>query len=72
MPAFGAPVGTVMPSMTESTLFDVYAEGADPLGRRSLEVAAAEPPANDLRIETPPLELAELAVVPRPFRDSAE
>ena len=47
-PAFGAPLGTVMPSMTASS-FDVYAEGADPLGRRTLEVAAAEPPPNECR-----------------------
>ena len=47
-PTFGAPVGPVMPSMTESALFDVYAEGNDPLGRRSLEIAAAEPPPNDV------------------------
>jgi hypothetical protein len=37
--------------------FDVYADGSDPLGRRSLEVAAAAPPVNDL------------AFVPRPFRN---
>jgi hypothetical protein len=67
-PAFGAPVGPLMPSMTESTLFDVYAEGADPLGRRSIEVAAAEPPANDLQIASPELELVELAIIQRPFR----
>ncbi len=67
-PAFGAPVGPVMPSMTESTLFDVYAEETEPLGRRSIEIAAAEPPANDLQIATPELELADLAIIPRPFR----
>jgi len=66
--AFGAPLGTVMPSMTASS-FDVYAEGADPLGRRTLEVAAAEPPPNDVIIESPRLEMTDLAVVPRPFRD---
>ncbi len=71
-PAFGAPVGAVMPSMSQATLFDVYAEGADPLGRRSLEIAAAEPPANDVPIERPQIELGELAVVPRPFRDGAD
>lgn len=71
-PAFGSPMGPVMPSMTESSLFDVYADGTDPLKRRNLEVAAAEPPANELKIETPKLELAELAIVPRPFRDPAE
>ena len=70
--AFGVPVGPVMPSMTESSLFDVYADGSDPLGRRSLEVSAAEPPANDLSIQSPDLELAELAIVPRPFRTDAD
>jgi hypothetical protein len=68
-PAFGAPVGRVMPSMTESALFDVYAEGTDPLGRPNLEIADAAPPSNDLQIEVPELELNELAVIPRPFRD---
>jgi hypothetical protein len=67
-PAFGAPLGTVMPSMTASS-FDVYAEGADPLGRRTLEVAAAEPPSNEVVIPSPRLEMSDLAVVPRPFRD---
>jgi len=51
-PAFGAPLGTVMPSMTGAS-FDVYAEGADPLGRRTLEVAAAEPPSNEVVIPAP-------------------
>jgi hypothetical protein len=68
-PAFGTPLGSVMPSMTSSPSFDVYAEGADPLGRRTLEIAAAEPPPNDLVIEQPRLEMTDLAVVPRPFRD---
>jgi hypothetical protein len=67
-PTFGAPVGPVLPSMTESTLFDVYADGAEPLGRRSLEIAAAEPPASDVLFAPPQLELAELQIVPRPFR----
>jgi hypothetical protein len=67
-PSFGAPVGLVMPSMTESTLFDVYAEGNRPLGRRGLEIAAVEPPANDVPNVKPEIELGELAVVPRPFR----
>lgn len=66
VPAFGAPVGAVMPSM--SPAFDVYADGADPLGRRALEVESVEPPANELEFQ-PELELTtELAIVPRPFR----
>jgi hypothetical protein len=35
---------------------------------RTLEVEV-EPPSNDLVIAAPPLEVPELAVVPRPFRD---
>jgi hypothetical protein len=65
-PSFGAPVGAVMPSMSESTLFDVYAEGTDPLGRRSLEIAAVEPPVNDVPLLKPEIELAG---VPPPFRN---
>ena len=68
-PAFGTPVGAVMPSMSDSLAFDVYPEGNEPLGRPSLEVAAAEPPSNELVIATPRLEIADLAVIPRPFRD---
>jgi hypothetical protein len=70
-PAFGAPLGPVMPSMS-SPSFDVYAEGADPLGRRTLEIAAAEPPVNDFVIAAPQLELTELAVVPRPVPDGVD
>jgi hypothetical protein len=70
-PSFGVPLGPVMPSMTESTLFDVYAEGAEPLGRPHLTIAAAEPPANDVLVLAPELELAELATIPRPFRTDA-
>jgi hypothetical protein len=64
------PVAMLAPSMKGSTSFDVYADGAaTPLGRRTLEIEAAEPPSNDLVIASPQLELTELAVVPRPFRD---
>jgi hypothetical protein len=67
VPAFGAPVGAVMPSMAQS--FDVYASGAEPLGRRSLEVEDVAPPANELEIQSPQLAVTDLAIVPRPFRD---
>jgi hypothetical protein len=63
-PAFGTPVGRVMPSMTE---LEVYAEAA-PLGRHNVEVAAAEPPSNEIEAFTPEIELADVAVIPRPFR----
>ena len=67
-PAFGAPVGTVMPSMSNAQAFAVYAEATEPLGRISFEVAAAEPPSNDFVIDSPRLEMTDLAVIPRPFR----
>jgi hypothetical protein len=63
-PVFGASVGRVMPSMAE---LEVYAE-AQPLGRHNIEVAAAEPPANDIEAFTPEIELADVAIIPRPFR----
>jgi hypothetical protein len=66
VPAFGVPVGAVMPSMSPS--FDVYADRADPLGRRALEVENVEPPANELEIEPELALTTELAIVPRPFR----
>lgn len=68
VPTFGVPPGPVMPSMTESDLFEVFATGSEPLRPRGIEVAAAEPPANDVEISPPELELVEVAVIPRPFR----
>jgi hypothetical protein len=70
-PAFGAPVSAAMPSVSDSTLFEVYAAGHDPLGRRSLEIADAVPPANDVPITRPEIAFSDLAVVPRPFREDA-
>jgi hypothetical protein len=64
-PAFGSPVGSVLPSMSPSP--DEYAQGNGLLGPRAIEIDA-EPPSNDLVI-APPLDVPELAVVPRPFRD---
>jgi hypothetical protein len=68
VPTFGVPPGPVMPSMTEYQVLEVYAVSPTPLGRHTLELAAAEPPANDFEIPTPELELADVAVIPRPFR----
>ena len=70
-PAFGAPVGPVMPSMDRSLAFEAVTESVEPLGRPAFEVAAAEPPQNELVIATPQLELPELAGIPRPFRSEA-
>ena len=66
VPAFGAPVGAVMPTM-QGASFDVYADGSDPLSRRAIEVEA-EPPANSFEIPSPELTLTELAIVPQSFR----
>ena len=46
---------------------EVYAE-AEPLGRHNVEVEAAAAPANDFEVFTPEIELADVAVIPRPFR----
>jgi hypothetical protein len=51
--------------------FDVYADEADALRRPTLEISAAEPPSNELVIERPRLELTDLTVTSRPFRDDA-
>jgi hypothetical protein len=53
-----------MPSMAD---LEVYAEAA-PLGRHNVEVVAAEPPTNEIEAFTPEIELADVAVIPRPFR----
>jgi len=71
-PAFGAPVGAVLPSMRDSPSFDVYADGAEPLGRPTLQLEAVEPPSNELVISSPRIEMTDLAAVPRPFRDERE
>jgi hypothetical protein len=68
VPTFGVPPGPVMPSMLETDLFEVFATGSEPLRPRDVEVAAAEPPKNEVEIPPPELELAEVAVIPRPFR----
>jgi hypothetical protein len=65
--AFGSPVGSVLPSMSQS--LDVDADANALLGPRAIEIDA-QPPSNDLVI-APPLDVPELAVVPRPFRDEA-
>ena len=62
--SFGTPIGAVLPSIGEST---VYAD-QEPLNRRpNLDVDAA-PPANDVAIVAPKIEIADVAVIPRPFR----
>ena len=65
--SFGSPVGSVLPSISHSPTFDVYADGSDPRTPHTIEVEAA-PPSNDLVI-APQLDVPGLAVVPRPFKD---
>ena len=65
-PAFGSPVGSVLPSMSHEESLDASA-GAELLRRHAIEIDA-EPPSNEIVI-APPLDVPELAVVPRPFRD---
>ncbi|HVJ28895.1 MAG TPA: EexN family lipoprotein [Gammaproteobacteria bacterium] len=66
-PAFGSPVGSVLPSLSPSPSSDEYAESTELLGRHAIEIDV-EPPSNDLVI-APAIAVPELAVVPRPFRD---
>src|SRR5262245_59002914 len=61
--AFGTPVGSVLPSMSS----DDYATSTERLGPHAIKIEA-EPPSNDLVI-APTIDVPELAVVPRPFRD---
>ena len=63
-PTFGSPVGSVLPSISRSPSPD-----EERLGPHSIEIDV-EPPSNELVI-APPLDLPELAVVPRPFGDEA-
>jgi hypothetical protein len=66
---FGAPVGPVLPSMSESLLFDVYAEpNGQSLARPEFEVAAVEVPSSEVAIVRPEFALEELATISRPLR----
>jgi hypothetical protein len=71
-PVFGAPLGSVLPSITESSLFDVYADGSTPLSRPALEAVAVDAPTNDIEIAAPQLALEGVAIIPRPFRRDDE
>jgi hypothetical protein len=61
-PAFGSPVGSVLPSMSQEESL-----GTELLGPHSIEIDA-QPPSNDIVI-APSLDVPELAVTPRPFSD---
>ncbi len=71
-PAFGAPVGTVMPSMTSRR----RSTSTPTAPTRSVGVASRSRQPSRRRttscIQSPELELADLAIVPRPFRDDVD
>ena len=68
-PAFGAPLGSKMPSMSEPHRDDEFAPESlsEVPARPELELAAAAPPPND--IAPPQVEIERNAVIPRPFRN---
>ena len=66
--AFGSPVGAVLPSMSHQESLDA-SEGTELFGPHAIDIDV-EPPSNDIVI-APPLDMPELAVVPRPFNDDA-
>jgi hypothetical protein len=66
VPVFGAPLGPMLPSMNESSLFDGYAESQRP-ARPNFEVAAIEAPASVVPVVPPELLLVEIRI-PRSFR----
>jgi hypothetical protein len=69
-PAFGAPLGQKMPSMSDAQRGDEFTlqSLSDVPARPELELAAAEPPPND--IAPPPVEIERNAIIPRPFREN--
>jgi hypothetical protein len=66
--AFGAPLGPVLPSMSESPLFDAAAESTGPSEQARFEAATAGLPASGVPLAAPDAGLEEITVVPRPFR----
>lgn len=67
-PVFGAPVGVVLPSMSDSTFFQDLAETTRPPSPPTLGVEPVEPPASRVDIASPELPREELTILPRPFR----
>jgi hypothetical protein len=68
-PVFGAPLGQKMPSMSEARPVEEFAPQSlsEVPARPELELAAAEPPPNE--IAPPRVEIERNAVIPRPFRN---
>lgn len=68
-PAFGAPLGPVLPSMRDDTVYNVESLSQVPM-RPELELAAVMPPQSE--IVRPELEIEQAAIIPRPFRNGDE
>ena len=67
-PAFGAPIGAVLPSLRDDT-YDVESLSQVPT-RPELELAAVAPPTSE--IVKPEIEIEQAAIIPRPFRNNDE
>jgi hypothetical protein len=63
--------GPALPSAAGSPTFNVYANGSEALGPPALEITV-EPPANELVIASPRIELTELRTVPRSLGTAEE
>jgi hypothetical protein len=67
-PRFGAPLGSVLPSMRDDTAYNVESLSQVPT-RPELELAAVAPPVSE--ITRPEIEIEQAAIIPR-FRDDEE
>lgn len=67
-PVFGAPIGVVLPSMSDAAFFEDLAETTRPPTPPTVGAAAMEHPASQVDVAPPQLPREELAVLSRPFR----
>jgi hypothetical protein len=67
-PVFGAPVGSVLPSMSDSVFFEALAEAEVTPNSPTVDTAAAPPSASEIETAGPGRPLADLAIGPRVFR----
>jgi hypothetical protein len=70
-PAFGAPLGPVLPSISGEGQPEVSDIGAPP-SRPRFGVAAAEPPSNEIEIVKPQVQPEDVKLVPPHLRAAAE
>lgn len=67
-PTFGAPMGPVLPSMTDATFFEEYLEKEAAHSAPEVEVGSAAPTSDRAAGSPPEPPRGELAILPRPFR----